>query len=61
MRCNCPNCANVIVQDRNAEGLNYCTSCHELFFVPPERRVPTWIWGALTIMVVNLQRLVLLQ
>jgi hypothetical protein len=56
MRCNCPNCAQVIVQDRNFEGLNYCTNCRQLFFVP-ERKVPGWIWGVLTLMVVNLQRM----
>jgi hypothetical protein len=43
----------LVVQDRNVDGLNYCTNCKKLFFVPPKRTVPTWIWGVLAVMIVN--------
>jgi hypothetical protein len=45
MQCNCPHCAEVIEQDWNADGLNYCTKCQKLFLVPSA--VPAWILGIL--------------
>gem|GEM_PF-1845200 len=53
MQCHCPHCSHLVVQDRNTDGLNYCTNCKELFFVPPERTVPTWTWGVMAVMIVN--------
>jgi len=55
VRCTCPICSHVFEQDRSQEGLNYCTTCQSLFFVPPERAVPTWIWGVLAFMLANCQ------
>ena len=55
MRYNCPHCLHLIVQDRNIEGLNYCTNCQRLFFVPPERKVPGWIWGVLVALTAHWQ------
>jgi hypothetical protein len=57
MRCTCPICAEVLVQNRNVDGLNYCMHCQNLFLVPPPRTVPTWILGVLTVMMANWQML----
>jgi len=57
MRCTCPNCAEVVEQDREAQGLNYCTSCRTLFYVPTTEPVPTWILGVLTFLLAKLQSL----
>jgi hypothetical protein len=57
MRCTCPNCAGVLLQDRNADGLNYCTNCGSLFVIPPTRPLPPWILGVLTVMIANWQLL----
>lgn len=56
MRCTCPNCAEVLIQNRSVRGLNYCTTCHQFFLVAPES-VPTWILGVLTVLVANWQML----
>jgi hypothetical protein len=53
MQCYCPHCCQLVVQDRNVDGLQYCTSCKKIFCVPPKRTVPAWIWGVLAILVVN--------
>ena len=55
MPCTCPVCSRTFHQHRSPEGLNYCTNCKSLFLVPPERAVPSWIWGALAVMLVNCQ------
>jgi hypothetical protein len=57
MRCICPLCAAELNQDRNAEGLNYCTHCRSLFLIAPEKPIPTWILGVLTFLMANLQLL----
>jgi len=53
--CKCPYCARLIKQDRNVEGLNYCTSCGKLFLMPPLHRVPSWVLGVLVILMGNWQ------
>ena len=55
MRCTCPNSAGLLFQDRNPDGLNYCTNCHKLFLIPPEEPVPTWILGVVAFLLLNLQ------
>ena len=55
VRCTCPVCSRVFDQDRNREGLNYCTNCQSLFLVPPERSVPFWIWGVLVVVLATCQ------
>ncbi len=57
MRCTCPLCSNVQLQDRNADGLNFCTNCQSLFLIPPERQVPVWILGVVTVLMANMQML----
>lgn len=57
MRCICPKCAAVLVQNRNPEGLNYCTECQTLFLVPAERQVPVWVLGVVTFLMANMQML----
>jgi hypothetical protein len=42
----------LVKQDRNPEGLNYCTNCGKLFLVTSESRVPLWIFGVLVFLVV---------
>ncbi|MGD0898123.1 MAG: hypothetical protein ABR915_09835 [Thermoguttaceae bacterium] len=54
----CPNCSEVVRQDRNVEGLNYCPHCRRLFFVPPPEKMPPWILGVLVILVANWQLMV---
>ncbi len=53
MRCNCPHCSHLVRQDRNVEGINYCTHCRRLFLVPPEAEVPRWIFGVLAVLTAN--------
>jgi hypothetical protein len=55
MKCVCTHCGESLWQDRNPEGLNYCTNCRKLFVVlaPPE--VPTWMWGVVAFILVNWQ------
>ncbi len=50
MCCKCPYCGEVLMQDRNAEGLNFCTNCRNLFLVPPQETVQPWILGVLVIL-----------
>jgi hypothetical protein len=53
MRCICPHCAEVIFQDNDADGSNYCPNCRRLFRMPPARPVPIWILGVLVVMMAN--------
>ena len=55
MKCTCPHCGELLRQDRNPEGLNFCNNCRKLFLVPPEPSVPPWIWGVVTILIANWQ------
>lgn len=55
MRCNCPHCAQLVRQDENVEGLNYCTKCQRLFLVPPKEKLPPWILGVLVVLTGNWQ------
>jgi hypothetical protein len=41
--------------ERNPEGLNYCTNRRKLFLELPKPKVPTWIWGAVTVLFANWQ------
>ena len=58
MLCLCPKCSHDFQQLRNCEGLNYCPKCHNLFLAPPERQMPPWILGVLTVLVINWQIIV---
>ena len=53
MKFACTHCGELVGQDRNLEGLNYCTSCRKLFLIPPEPKVPPWILGVLFVLIVN--------
>jgi uncharacterized protein (DUF983 family) len=55
MNCLCPHCTRLIVQDRNVEGLNYCTHCGKLFLMPPPGKLPPWILGVLVVLTANWQ------
>ena len=55
MRVHCPHCGQKVVQARNLEGPNFCSQCQTLFCVPPDRPVPPWILGVLTILIANWQ------
>jgi hypothetical protein len=55
VKCTCTNCGEVLMQDVNPEGLNYCPKCRSLFLVPPEPKMPTWIWGVVVFLIANWQ------
>jgi hypothetical protein len=55
MRCICPQCANVLDQDRNTDGLNYCPNCRNLFLIAAPRPVPPWVLGVVTVLLMNWQ------
>jgi hypothetical protein len=55
VKCICTHCGELLWQDRNPEGLNYCTNCQNLFLVPPEAKVPPWIWGIVAFLIANWQ------
>jgi hypothetical protein len=57
VKCTCPDCGKLVRQDRNVDGLNYCTNCRKLFLVPPESRVPPWILGVLVFLLAYWQML----
>jgi hypothetical protein len=57
MICICTHCGEVLTQDREPEGLNYCTNCRNIFFVPLKPRVPSWIWGVVAVLMANWQLL----
>ncbi len=42
MRHICPHCAEVLSQENDPVGLNYCANCHRIILVPPAKPVPTW-------------------
>ena len=49
----CPRCFPVGTKTRSRSGLNSCEKCGSLFLGPPERSLPPWIFGILTILVAN--------
>jgi len=53
MRFLCPNCSQLVVQDRSESGINFCPHCHQLFAGIEEKR-PPWIVGVLAMPVVLL-------
>jgi len=55
VKCTCPDCGELVKQDRNMDGLNYCTNCRKLFLVPSDSKVPLWIFGVLVFLVVYCQ------
>ncbi len=57
MDCRCPQCGQLVGQVDDREGLNCCMSCRTLFVVPPQRRVPPWVWGVVVILTANWQLL----
>ncbi len=55
VKCTCTHCGELVTQDRNPEGPNYCTNCQKLFVASPEPRVPTWILGVVVFLMANWQ------
>ena len=55
VKCTCTHCGESVSQDRNPEGQNYCIQCGNLFLVPPETQVPTWVWGVVAVLLANWQ------
>jgi hypothetical protein len=55
MKLTCTYCGGIVRQDRNSDGLNYCTNCGKLFLVTTESRVPLWIFGVLVFLVAYCQ------
>ena len=54
MRCSCPHCSQLVVQDRNSSDINFCTYCHKLF-EGIEEKMPSWILGVLVVLMANWQ------
>ncbi len=55
MRTNCPHCQALVVQAKNRDGPNFCPKCCCLFELPEGQIMPTWIYGVLVFLTVNLQ------
>ena len=55
MKCTCTHCGEFVNQDRNLEGHNYCTTCGNIFLVPSEPKVRTWVWGVVVFLMTNWQ------
>ncbi len=55
MRTECPHCQALVVQTKNRDGPNFCPKCRCLFEVPEDRKVPSWVFGVLAFLLVNLQ------
>ena len=55
MHVECPKCKALVVQAKNRDGPNFCPNCFQLFFLPEEQKMPSWILGVLVILVANLQ------
>jgi hypothetical protein len=55
MKCTCTHCGELVSQDRNPEGHNFCINCGKLFLAPAESKVPTWVWGVVTVLIANWQ------
>ena len=55
MKCTCTHCSQLVDQDVNLDGHNYCFHCGNLFLVPIERNVPTWMWGVVVVLIANWQ------
>ena len=53
MRCFCPHCSQLVVQDRNPDGVNFCPHCCKLFEGVAEK-MPFWIWGLAAVVAVVL-------
>lgn len=54
MQVQCPHCQALVSQTKNTEGPNFCPKCRRLFRAQ-ERKLPAWILGVLTILVINWQ------
>ena len=55
VKCTCTHCGEVLKQDKNLDGLNFCTNCRKLFLVAPEPRVPPMILAVLAALIANWQ------
>jgi ribosomal protein L37AE/L43A len=53
MRCLCPHCSQLLVQDRNESGINFCPNCQKLFH--GIEVVPPWILGVLVVLMATWQ------
>ncbi|MBN1396193.1 MAG: hypothetical protein JW959_14315 [Pirellulales bacterium] len=54
MRTSCPHCQALVVQARNRDGPNFCPNCHRLFEIEEDHQVPSWIYGVLLFLTINL-------
>jgi ribosomal protein L37AE/L43A len=54
MRFICPNCSELVVQDRSWSGMYFCRHCRRLF-EGIEEKLPPWILGVLVIVTANWQ------
>ncbi len=55
MECTCTHCGELVTQDRNTEGPNYCVHCGSTFMARARSEVPTWVWGVVVILMANWQ------
>ena len=52
-RFKCPFCEQRFVQDQNPDGPNFCPTCRRLFLVEQFRKVPDWVLGVGTFLMVR--------
>jgi hypothetical protein len=55
VKCTSTHCGELASQDTNLEGHNDCINCENIVPVPPERKVPTWVWGVVVALLENWQ------
>ena len=51
IRCFCPHCSLLVVQDKSESGINFCPYC-QMLFEGIAIKFPTWIAGVLAVLVV---------
>jgi ribosomal protein L37AE/L43A len=54
MRCLCPHCSQLVVQDKSENGINFCPYCQELF-AGVEIKLSPWILGVLVVLMATWQ------
>ncbi len=55
MKRTCTNCGELVSQDQNLDGHNYCINCGEFYLVSAESKMPTWVWGVVVVLMLNWQ------
>ena len=55
MECTCTNCGELVSDDQNLDGRNYCINCGKFVEVPSKPKVPTWMWGVVVVLLANWQ------